>query len=185
MDITRHCILCENQVKDLDTGLTCKLTKKAPDFYKKCPNIKLDKMFEYELHQANLNLHLILKKKNINYTKIIILAIFGIIIILGNEQITNTLRPLNYYWVYRVSLIGIGILIIINANFKMQSLLSQLKSVRFKKSKIDNVLDKYRIIYYTTFDYKKKIHGYQEIELTIKYKNWKKNNTTSLFIMSD
>ena len=107
MDITRHCILCENQVKDLDTGLTCKLTKKAPDFYKKCPNIKLDKMFEYELHQANLNLHFILKKKNINYTKIIILAIFGIIIILGNEQITNTLRPLNYYWVYRVSLIGI------------------------------------------------------------------------------
>lgn len=183
MNRTRHCRLCQNQITSLDIGLICKLTKKAPDFYKTCSNINLDEKFEHELHQANLELHLILRKKNIIYWKIFSVAIIGVIIILGNGLLTDVLRPFRYYWVYRVSVIGAGILMFINANFRLQWFLNQLKSARLKKNRIDKVLNEYAIRYDSFFNYKDEIHGNQEIEVIIEYKNWTKQRTTTMYIV--
>lgn len=181
MNLTRHCTLCKNQITSLDIGTTCKLTKKAPDFHKTCSNINLDEKFERDLHLANLEMHLILKNKNVSYLKIFIVAITGALIIIGNELLTIFLQPLRYYWVYRTALIGAGVLVFINANFRLQGFLNQLRSARFKKGKIDKVLGEYGIKYKSFFNYKDEIHGNQEIEITIEYQNWIKQRTTTTY----
>jgi len=181
MNLTRHCALCENRITSLAVGLTCNLTKRVPDFYKTCSNINLDKKFEEDLHQANLALYLLLRKKRVTYSKIFLLAITGILIVVGSGILTDALRPLRYYGAYRATVIGIGVLIFIGANFRLQWFLNQVKTTRLKKTKIDKVLDKYGISYESVFDCKEEIHGDQEVIITMVYKNWKKQCTTTSY----
>ncbi|MFP4844929.1 hypothetical protein [Winogradskyella sp. PE311] len=184
MNLTRHCVLCENQITSLSIGSTCKLTNKAPDFYKKCVSLNLGDKFTNEIHKSNLELHLILKKKNTSYLKVLIIAIIGIFFIVGNGFLTDGFRPLRYYSVYRTSVIGVGVLVLINANFSLQNFLNELKSAKSKKRRIDEVLDTYGIRYKSIYNYKDEIHGNKEIEIIIEYKNWKKKRTTSTFVIN-
>jgi hypothetical protein len=184
MNQTRHCRLCDNQITSLDIGSICKLTNKKPDFKKTCSNINLDEVFEHKLIQTNLDLHLILKKKNAAYLRIFIIAITGALLLLGNKLLTEVLLNHRYYWVYRTAIIGAGILTFTNANFSLHQFLNKLKTAQSKKKNIDEVLAEYEISYLSLFDYKDYIHGNQEIEITIEYKNWKKKRTTTTCIIN-
>jgi len=131
-----------------------------------------------------LDFHLIHKKKLKNYLCFFITILIGILIIIFNGFLTETIRPLKYYWVYRCIIIGIGILLIINANFSLQRFLNKLRIVKSKKNNIDRVLEVYKISYKAFFYYKESIHGNQEIEVKIEYKNWKKIQTKTSYIIS-
>ena len=51
------------------------------------------------------------------------------------------------------------------------------KKAELEKNKIDEVLKKYGIKYYPSFDFKEKIHGTQEVIVKVEFKNWTKRQT--------
>ncbi len=52
MNFSKHCDLCENEMTSFEKGLTCKLTKKKPEFENTCSEIKLDEKFLEKLEIA-------------------------------------------------------------------------------------------------------------------------------------
>ena len=64
MIFSRHCTLCENEIKSLEKGVTCALTQKKPQFEKKCPDILLNLKFQEKLEIAQLKLERIRRTKN-------------------------------------------------------------------------------------------------------------------------
>ena len=184
MELTRHCALCENEITSLKNGVTCKLTKKKPDFIKSCRDIKLNKKFEEELLTILLELERISKFRNREYLTFFVLLVIGLFAIMGNKVFGEWRPNSPYYWLDRFLPIAVGITIIMIAFFNLSSFMNKRKIALTKKNKIDSVLEKYRIIYKTKFDYKEKIHGDQSIEITMEYKNWIKKRTTTMAIIN-
>tara|TARA_B110000902_G_C13974007_1_gene462257 strand:+ start:489 stop:668 length:180 start_codon:yes stop_codon:yes gene_type:complete len=47
------------------------------------------------------------------------------------------------------------------------------------KIRIDEIINKYGIEYYPSFDFEEKIHGIQEVNVKLEFKNWRKKRTTT------
>ena len=184
MELTRHCALCENEITSLKKGVTCKLTKKKPDFNKSCRDFKLNEKFEQELLTILLELERIIKFRKREYLIFCVLLVIGILAIMGSKVFAELHSNSPYYWLNRFIPIAVGITIIMGALFNLSSFRNKKKIALTKKNKIDSVLEKYRISYKTKFDYKEKIHGDQNIEITMEYKNWTKKRTTTMAIIN-
>ena len=181
MQQTRHCALCENEVKSLETGVTCKLNGEKPDFNKFCLNILLDKKFKSKLENTNLKLERINKTKSKVYITFYVLILMGFLLIVANKAYGNLLHSHRYYWIYRVSAIAAGVTVLSNAYFRLNRFRDKLKIAKSEKEKIDSVLKVYNISYDIDFDYKDRIHGTQDIDIKISFKNWKKVKTKSTY----
>lgn len=184
MELTRHCALCENEITSLKKGVTCKLTKKKPDFIKNCRDIKLNDKFEQQLVTILLELERISKFKKKEYLTFCVLLVVGILAIMGNKFFAEWRPNSPYYWLNRFIPIAVGITILMGAFFNLSSFRNKQKIAITKKNKIDSVLAEYRITYKSKFDYKEKIHGDQNIEITMEYKNWTKKRTTTMAIIN-
>jgi len=181
MNRARHCALCEHEKTDLTIGVTCGLTDKKPDFQKTCPDILLDEKFQTKLEDINLDIHEILTTKNKVYTTFYIMIVLGFACIIGNKLFGDLMKWSLYYRAYRAFAIGIGITTLISAYFNLNSYRSKLSALNEQKHRIDSVLDKYGISYSTSVDLKEKIHGKEEIEISIEYSNWTKKRTTTMY----
>lgn len=177
---TKHCDLCEHPKRDFTNGLTCGLTNKKPDFKITCPDILLDKIFQEKLENVNLELKRLNEKKSRKYWTFYLLIAIGFLLIIGNEFYADiTLSKSVMRWKFRASAIGAGITILIFAYSKLNRFRTKLKASELEKSKIDSVLEKYRIEYEMNIEYKEKVHGNQNVEITTEYKNWTKKRTTT------
>ena len=184
MELSRHCALCENEITSLKKGVTCRLTGEKPDFIEKCPDIVLDEKFQEKLGNTNLELERTRKVKNNVYLTFYILIIIGFLLIIGNKMYAELTYSTTYYWLFRVSAIAAGITVLMGAYNKLNRFRNKLKIAEFEKNKIDSVLKEYGISYKTNFDFKEKIHGNQNIEITIEYKNWTKKRTTTTWVIN-
>ena len=181
MQLTRHCALCENEVKSLKKGVTCKVNGEKPDFSKTCTNILLDEKFQTKLEYTHLLLERLNQKKNWVFSTFYVSIIVGFLLIIANKAYGDLIHSLRYYWVHRAGMIALGITIISSAYFKLNRFRDKLKIAKSKKDKIDSVLKAYNISYDIGFDYKEKIHGTQDVDIIISFKNWKKVNTKSTY----
>ena len=183
----RHCALCEHEIKSLELGVICQLTNRKPDFHRTCTTIQLDQKFQEELEIAHLNLELLDKKKNATYlTFYILIIIIGFLLIITSTAIAGLIEYDSlYFWETKLTIIGIGISLLTSAYFKLNKFRDKLSSAAFNKHKIDEVLEKYGIRYKTKIEFKEKIHGTQDVDITITYKNWKKPSTTTTYNMND
>ena len=178
---SRHCSLCDNEIRSLEKGVTCKLTNKKPDFKKACSDIVLHDKFLSKLEDANLELEKIRSVSNRAHWTLYVLIILGILLIIGNKTLTDVVQDLNYYWVYRVGIIAIGITILTNAFNGVIKFKNNLKNKVLEKNKIDSVLKIYGISYKIKFEYKKEIHENQNIKVIIDFKNWIKKRTSTIY----
>ncbi|WP_411768112.1 hypothetical protein [Winogradskyella sp. A3E31] len=179
---SRHCDLCEHPKRDLKNGLTCGLTNKKPDFKNTCPDILLDKIFQEKLEDVNLELKRTNELKSKKYGAFYLLITIGFLFIIGNKFYADITLTETFNWKFRASAIGAGITILIYAYFNFNRFRGKLNALESEKSKIDSVLEKYGIEYEMNIEYKEKVHGNQNIEITTEYKNWTKKRTTTTAI---
>ncbi|QXP59011.1 hypothetical protein [Olleya sp. HaHaR_3_96] len=181
MNFSKHCNLCENEITSFEIGLTCKLTQKKPEFKNTCSKIKLDKKFQKKLELANLELEIIRKnKKSIHWTFYFLITI-GFLLIIGGDSLAEWTINSVYVWKIKIGIIAIGITFLVIAYEKLNGFRKKIKNVQFGKHEIDELLKKYGIEYKTSFCFKEKIHGIQEIIIETEFKNWIKKRTTTQY----
>lgn len=185
MIFSRHCTLCENEIKSLEKGVTCALTQKKPDFEKKCTDIQLDHKFQEKLEIAHLKLERIRKTKNSIHVIAFIAIIIGLLITIKSKAIADLTPNSTFYPRDLIGYIAVGITIIAAGLGRIFSFRKKLKNAQFDIDNIDAVLEKYDINYQAAFEYKEKIHGDQYITVIIEYQNWTKKHTTTTYIIDD
>lgn len=165
----------------LETGVTCKLTQKKPEFETICPSINLDQKFQEKLEDVVLELARINRNKNSVHRTFYILMIIGFLLIIGSSVLSKWTYSTIYFWVYKMHAIGLGIASLTVAYYKLNRFRQKLNTARNKKNKIDLVLEKYGISYTTVLDFEQKVHGTQDVNISIKFKNWTKKHTTTMW----
>jgi hypothetical protein len=182
MNLTRHCTLCENGIMSLEKGMTCKLTKRKPDFEITCPDIKLGEKFQKKLERAILELENIHRYKRSSYLTFYFLIIIGFSAIIGSAIFIEWTYS-RIYMETKILVIGAGISTLGVATYKLSRFKKKFETAEYTKNKIDLVLDTYGISYTYHFDIKEEIHGAQHINLNLEFKNWKKSSTTASLVI--
>ncbi|WOD42161.1 hypothetical protein [Hwangdonia lutea] len=181
MNQAKHCDLCENEMSSLKKGLTCKLTNRKPNFKYTCAEIKLDKKFREKLEIANLELEILRRNENSTYWTFYSTIIGGFLLIVGGYFFSNWTIHSIFLWYVKIGIIGAGFTFLGIAYSKLNGFRRKYKKAKFDKIKIDEILNKYGIEYYPIFDFKEKIHGIQEVNVTMEFKNWTKRQTTNTY----
>ena len=177
----KHCDLCENEMVSLEKGLTCKLTKRKPDFKNTCSQIKLDKKFQEKLEISNLELERIQRNKKSIHLTFYFLITIGFLLIIGGDSLAKWTIYYVYVWKVKIGIIAVGITFFGIAYSKLNGFRRKDKKAKLDKNKIDKILNKYGIEYYPSFDFKEKIHGIQEVIVKLEFKNWTKKRTTTTY----
>lgn len=185
MILSRHCALCENEIKSLEKGVTCAITQKKPDFKKKCPDIQFDDKFQEKLEIAHLKFERIRRTKVSTYVMAFIIVVIGVLIISNGSFIADLTPNSQFYSRDVIGFIAVGIVITSAGLGRIISFRKKLKNAQFDIDIIDEVLEKYDISYQTTCEYKEKIHGDQYVTVIIDYENWIEKNTTTTYIIDD
>ncbi|OIQ18225.1 hypothetical protein [Lacinutrix sp. MedPE-SW] len=179
MNFSRHCDLCDNRISSLEKGLTCNLTNKKPDFNNTCSKITLDKKFQEILEIANIELEILRRnKKSIHWT-FYSTIIGGFLLIIGGYFFSDWTIHSIFLWYVKIGIIGAGFTFLGIAYSKLNGFRKKEKKARFDKLKIDETINKYGIEYNPSFDFEKKIHGIQEVNVNLEFKNWTKKRTTT------
>ena len=177
MNFSRHCDLCENQITSLEKGLTCNLTNKKPDFNNTCSKITLDKKFQEKLEIANLELEIIRRNQKSTHLTFYSTIIIGFLLILLGYFFSDWNIHSLFLWSVKIGMIVAGFSFLGIAYSKLNKFRRENKKAVLEKNKIDQVLKKYGIEYYPSFDFKEKIHGTQEVIVKVEFKNWTKRET--------
>ncbi|WP_417859525.1 hypothetical protein [Xanthomarina gelatinilytica] len=181
MNFSRHCDLCENQITSLENGLTCNLTNKKPDFDNTCSKITLDKRFQEKLEIANLELEIKRRNKKSTHLTFYSNIIIGFSLIIGGYLFSSWTIYSLFLWTVKIGIIASGFTFLGVAYSKLKRFRKKYKKAEWEKSKIDEVLKKYGIEYFTIFDFKEKIHGTQEVIVNLEFKNWTIKQTTNTY----
>ncbi len=174
MVLARHCDLCDNQKTSLKVGTTCGLNDRKPEFNKTCAKIKLNEKFLKKLEETNLELEKIRRNKNKVYLTFYFSIAVGFLLIIASSDYAEWNLSKTYFWYYKIAMIGVGISILTSAYFKFNGFRNKLGNAEHEKNKIDEVLDEYGISYQSNIIFKDEIHGTQEIDIELKFKNWTK-----------
>ncbi|EDM43627.1 hypothetical protein SCB49_08553 [unidentified eubacterium SCB49] len=165
----------------LDKGLICKLTHRNPNFKNTCAFIKKDKKFLKKLEMTNLNLEIIQRNKNTTHLSFYLLIFIGFSLIFTGLTFSEWSIQSRFLWGVKIGIIGAGITFLVTAYAKLNTFRKKFKKAKLDKIMIDDSLKKYNIEYYPYFDFKEKIHGIQEVIVTLKFKNWKKEQTQTSY----
>ena len=179
MNLARHCDLCENEVTSLEKGLTCKLTNRKPDFNNTCTKIKLDRKFQEKLEIANLELEIIRRNKKSTHLTFYTTIVIGFSLIISGYLFSSWTIYSLFLWSVKLGIMATGFTFLGVAYSKLNRFRRKDKKAQLDKRKIDEVLKKYGIEYYTIFDFKDKTHGIQEVIVNLEFKNWTKKRTTT------
>ena len=181
MNFSKHCDLCENEITNLEKGLTCKLTNKKPEFKNTCPKIKLKEKFQAKIEITNLELEIISKTKSSVHSTFYLLIIIGFILIIGGYYFFKGNVQSVYAMQIAFGIISVGITFWGVAYNKLNEFRRKNNNAEFDKYELDEFLEKYGIEYETEISFKEKIHGIQEIIIQVEYKNWNKKRTTTTY----
>jgi hypothetical protein len=177
---SKHCDLCENKITSLINGVTCKLTKRKPDFKNTCSKIKLDKKFQEKLELINLELEGIKRNKNSIYWKFYTQILFGfILVVISIGFMKDYFGAIHYYFAYLM--ITAGFTLWTSAYVILNRYRKERKNIEFDKGKIDQLLQLYSIDYTSNVILKDKTHGVLELDVELKYTNWTKEYTTTSY----
>ena len=181
MNFSEHCDLCENEIANLDTGLSCKLTNQYPNFKHTCPEINLGEKFQDKIETINLELKRVKRNKKSVYIYFYFLIIIGFIIVIGGDYFIKSTFKSVYTLKIAFGIISVGITFLVVAYSILNRFRKKLRNAELEKKELDVFLMKYRIDYKVNFDFKKKIHGIQEVILELEFNNWIKKNTKNTY----
>lgn len=181
MSFSKHCDLCENEIRSLEKGLTCKLTNRIPNFNNTCSEIKLNKKFQMKLETSNLELERIKRNENSVKINFYFLITIGFILIIGGAYFIELAIESVYALQISFGIIIAGVTFLGVAYNKLNEFRRKIKNAEFNKNEIDELLKKYGIGYKITFRFKEKIHGIQEVTVKLEYKNWRRKQTVTTY----
>ncbi len=108
MNPSRHCSLCENRITSFEKEMTCKLTKRKPEFIHTCPDIQLGKKFQEKLERAILELENIRIYKRSTYLSFFFLIIIGLFAIIKSGNLPEWTYHSRHTWETELIVIGLG-----------------------------------------------------------------------------
>ncbi|WP_055437372.1 hypothetical protein [Lacinutrix algicola] len=181
MSFSKHCDLCENEITSFEKGLTCKLTNRKPDFKNTCSDITLDEKFLEKLERTNLELEMLLRNKKSIHLSFYFLITIGLLLIVGGYSFASWTIHSVFVWEIKITIIYLGITSLIIAFYKLTKFKKYMRHLAHAKNEKDELLEKYKIEYTLDFCFKEKIHGIQEIDVKMEFKNWTKKRTTTTY----
>tara|TARA_B100000809_G_C14892050_1_gene443025 strand:+ start:98 stop:652 length:555 start_codon:yes stop_codon:yes gene_type:complete len=181
MNFSKHCDLCENEITNLEKGLTCKLTNKKPEFKNTCSKINLNEKFQAKIEIINLELEIISRNKRSTHQTFYFLLFIGFILIIGGYYFFKGNTKSVYAMEIAFGIISIGITFWGVASNKLTEFRRKFNNAEFDKFDLDEFLEKYGIEYKSDFSFKEKIHGIQEVIVKMNFKNWKKKRTETTY----
>ncbi len=164
IDKAFHCQFCSHKKYDFTTGITCGLSKKAPDFNNSCPKIKfVDQALESQIIRINSDYE---NNNDSKFWVILNLIFFSIVCLLlifsgfyiayyfnSMDLDTSELR----FYVIPLVFFGVSFLVLKVAIGPFNSYRSDAKIYGFEKKRIDSFLSKYGISYSINFKRNKRI----------------------------
>ena len=181
MNYSKHCNLCENEITNLENGLTCSLTSKKPEFKNICPKINLNNKFQEKLERTNLELERIRKKKKSVHLSFYFIIIIGFFLIIGGISFVREIVFSVYTLYFSYGIITTGVTFLAVGYNKLNKFRTELYNSEYEKNEIDEFYEKYGIVYKTEFNFEEKIHGIQEVIVKMEFKNWKKKRTETTY----
>ena len=151
MNHSRHCNFCDHEIKSLEKGIICGITKKKPNFGKSCPRIKLNEKFKEEIESVNLKFNELQGNKKSSYLTFILLIGFGFLLIYKSGTIAEFFNNTTYFLAYKVGTIALGIKILMDIIKNLTKYREELKSAKLQKNKIDSVSKIYGINFKKSF----------------------------------
>jgi hypothetical protein len=170
MDLTRHCELCDNQKTDLKIGTTCGLTDRKPEFNKTCTKIKLTDKFENKLKSVNIEYENFKRKKTLTYIYFAVFLVIGIAVIVGGYLLGKYALDSGVISTVPIIIMGVGLAPLGMAFGTLNKHRQDIEAAKYKKDRIDEVLNEYRIEYDINIMFGKEIHGTQEVYANLKTK---------------
>ncbi|MCL8009511.1 hypothetical protein M8845_18970 [Gelidibacter japonicus] len=170
MDLTRHCELCDNQKTDLKIGTTCGLTDRKPEFNKTCAKIKLTDKFENKLKSVNIEYENFKRKKTLTYIYFAVFLVIGIAVIVGGYMLGKYALNSRVISTVPIIIMGVGLAPLGMAFGTLNKYRQDIGAAKYKKDRIDEVLNEYRIEYNINIMFGKEIHGTQEVYADLKTK---------------
>lgn len=174
MNFKEHCDLCDNLKTNLKEGHICNLTKKKPDFNNTCLKINLGDTFEKKIGFIHVEIENLIKKKTSMYVYFFTSVIIGTPLIISQR---NFLANFDFSYAGfnklagAVLVISLGLGLISIAFSKLNKYRKKIKTAKQKKSKIDTILNEYRIKYSCNVKFGEKNNNYQDVIVKLKSNN--------------
>lgn len=181
MNFSRHCNLCENKMTSLESGITCSLTNRTPEFNNSCLKITLEGKFQERLENVVLDLEILRRNRKLTHRKFYANIIVGFSLILFGYYFSDWKILSVHLWYVKLGIIAGGFSFLAKAYANLNRFRQKFKKAKSEKIKIDEVLDKYRINYESSFNFKEQIHGIQEVVVKLDFRNWTKANTKTVY----
>lgn len=170
MNLAKHCALCENQMVSLQSGTTCALTEKKPEFNTTCAKIQFgDKL--YERIKSILIEYESVKhaRPDVIFTLLFYLFISSAImcagVLLGRYVLASGVIS-----TVPLIIMGVGFLTLPMAFGPLNSYRRNLSLAQRKKDNLEDLLKKYKIKYTFDIHFKKKmftpLEAYIDLKIT-------------------
>lgn len=170
MNPTYHCDLCDHQKKSLSQGSICAITGHKPTFGNTCSKIKLGTRFEDKLKDVNIRYAKLQNDQAITYTYFIVFLLIGIGVIVGGFLFGKYVYNRGFLSTVPLIIMAVGLAPLGLAIGTLNKHLENRKSAKFKKDRVDAVLEKYRITYDIRVQFGTSYHGRQEVYVDLNIK---------------
>jgi len=181
MNYSKHCNLCENEVTNYKTGLTCKLTKHKPAFNNSCTQINFNNKFLIRLEKINLELERIKRQKKSVLTSFYSMICIGFILLLFGWFEYKRINTSVYALYYISGLIASGVTALSIAYNKLNNYRRRIYNASLDKHNLDKLLNIYNISYSMTFHFTELFTQIEEVIVKTEFKNWKKKQQSTTY----
>ena len=164
MDLTKHCQLCENQLVDIQTGTTCALTNKPPDFREKCPDIRFEDKYEEKIREINIEYDKVRRTRGISYANFFFYITISIVIMVAGYLIGKYALEKGVISTVPLIIMGVGVLVLPMAAGPLNKYRTTMKIARKKLTELNELLAIYNIQYTIDVIVNKDRHGNEDIE---------------------
>lgn len=164
---TDHCKLCDNLHIDFAKGTFCSLTMKRPEFNKTCSKIDLNKNYEKQIEDINIEYESVIRSKSETYTNIFFYILASVLIFGLTYILTLAFYDRGYVTTLTISLAALGFIplgkvVAIIGNYR-----TNLKIAKTKKEKLDTLTSLYNHSYDININPLKDDLGNIEHEVTL------------------
>ena len=147
MDLSKHCLVCDNKLFDFKNGTRCSLTNERPNFKDKCRDINFAKNLEETIKEINTEYELVKKTKSISYANFVMFLLISAAVILTGFLIGKHALDKGVISTVPLIIMGVGISILPLASGPLNKYRQHISVAKQKKHQLDELLLKYNIKY--------------------------------------
>ena len=147
MQLSKHCELCNHQIKSLKEGTICGINNKKPSFNKTCIKIKIEDKGEARIKKINLDYELIKKAKATYFNKAILNYGIGLVLLFSGFFLSKLSLENKIFAKATFVIMGGGIIPFVKATSFIKEFNETYRENKRKKLELDSLLKLYDIKY--------------------------------------